>query len=257
MNPIKIWRYNKTEIHQTILLFEDRLLQVRHFKKTDMEKEYSFKKLFEWKYILTSIELDYEIFKKVVELKQPDDLNNIELKEWQFWQAIDNSNLKEEIISIVNHTFWVKSKFGFAEGCGSAQDRMNRLYSWQSLSNFFFYGPYMYAVPMEDRIRIRKEIFDSLDSSKHNLTLNDSFPIFDYDKIEKIEFEKIEGIRGIYFKIIEGIVILGGWDNPRDSGENYTSIEYLWYNLKSRIPSEFHKSITYVKSVLEKGVIDV
>ncbi len=93
-----------------------------------------------------------------------------------------------------------KSKFGFAEGWINYNNKV-RLFSWQALDPFFFYEPYLYGTSLEDRIKIKQEIFDNLGDTKNKLTLNDGFVLFDYNKIKEVEFKKINGQKGVYFKI--------------------------------------------------------
>ncbi|MBN2893017.1 MAG: hypothetical protein JXL97_14205 [Bacteroidales bacterium] len=254
MNKIKTWTYNNGFGTDYIAeLFEDKIVVSTKFNKNEYKNEYFFKSLFGRQYPLVSVEKDNEIFKEVVKLSKPDDLTEFQNKKWSFWSAIDNSKIKDERIFIDEARFLFKSKFGFAEGY-LRYDKKEMLSSWQSIDNFFFYGPYLYGVSRKDRLRLREEIFGCLSAAQHNITLEDSYLIFDYDKIEEINFEHVDGIAGVYFKIIDGKVIVGGWDNPHDGGENYTSVEYLWYNMKTRVPIEFHDKLDLIKSALTSAI---
>ncbi len=263
MHPIQTWEYKNDFNQLTISLFEDRLSYVRKVQGRVLKNEFSIKKMLQRKYPLTSVEFDYQIYKKLAELEQPKDLSDIEIKIWQFWKAFNNTHfseerivLKEEQSTSIHQYFWLKSKFGFANGYKRANDVDEILQSWQSIADFFFYGPYRYGISAKDRLRIKQEIFNCLNQLKHNLTLQDSFVMFDYDKIKPIYLEKVNGIKGKYIKLEDGRCIVGGWDNPRDGGQNSTSIEYLWYNMNTRVPEEFRNKISYIKSVLKDAIIE-
>ena len=57
------------------------------------------------------------------------------------------------------------------------------------------------------------------------LDASTAFPLIDYARVEKGEWEFVDGIRGDYVKLWSDCVEIGGWDNPRDGGSNYRSIE--------------------------------
>lgn len=255
MNPIKTWQYDSGNIQYTLNLFNNKLIVERKFDDKLSEEEYSLQKFLLNTYPITSVEFEYKIYKALVQLEQPKDLTDFEKKLWQFWKAFDNSNLTEENIFFDDVHFWRKLKFGFAEGFKRPKSDEVRLFSWQSTADFFFYGPYRYGISMNDRVRIKQELFNCLDPSKHKLTIDDGFILFDYSKIKPIRFSSENGITGKYFKVEEGKCTAGGWDNARDGGENYTSVEYLWYNLNSRVPAEFRSSIPEIRSILEKAII--
>ena len=256
MKPIQTWKHSEETILQKIHLYKNKIMFVDVFDEDDVyEEEYSFQEFFALKLPLISVEIDLEISKRIVEQKKPTNLEENENKKWDFWEAFDNSNIEEEKMVFDDKKFWHKSKDGFAEGHINYDDKII-LYSWQAIDDFFFYGPKFHAVTLENRLRIRQEIFDCLDKTKSNFTIEDSFDIFDYDKIEKIDYEKRDGITGNYFRIENGIVTIGGWDNPRDGGEYYLSVENLWYNLDVEVPKQFKDKIQNIKSILSQAIIN-
>jgi len=254
MPAIQTWKYKTNIKDLTITLFENELTTNRKFQGRDLKNKLSFIEMLQMKYPLTSVELDFDINKKITELKQPKNLSEQEIKIWQFWKAFNNENFKVEKIEFEEKTFFNKTKKGFVESY-IRYDKKEMFHNWQSIADFFFYGPYKFGILMPDRMKFRQDIFNCLEPSKHNLTIKDSFVIFDYDKIKPVHLEKTDGFSGKYFKIENGKCIVGGWDNPRDGGENYTSVEYLWYNIKSRVPKEFMNDIPYITSILEDAIV--
>jgi len=256
MKAINTWKITQYNTDKTIKLFNNKVLVSYVFKGKRYENKYTFSKFLEYEYIIVSHKIDYQIVKEIVKLEKPSDLNESTLRIWDFWTNFDNSNIKEEKIFIDKEKFLYKSKYGFAWGQLNLYSGKEDFYSWKRHDNFFFYGPYIFGVPLEARKRLRKEIFGLIDKKKSKLRLKDAFILFDYNKIGKVEYKKVDGITGIYFKILDGKVIKGGWDNPRDGGENYTSVEYLWYNIKRRLPEQFHNKISSLIKILEAAIVN-
>lgn len=254
MKAIQTWKNKKDSIETIVILYKDKLIYTVEEHDQGYDEEFNFNELFSRKFPLISQEIDYTIFKKVVEQTKPTDLGINESRIWNFWKALNNKYIKEEKLFIEEKKFLNKSKYGFADGI-VRYDGEEMLYSKQRIDEFFFYGPYLYGISIEDRMRIRQEIYDSLENIPADFVVEDGFIIFDYNKIEEIEFEKIDGIRGSYFKIIDGKVTIGGWENPKDGGEGYSSIEFLWYNIETHVPAKFRDKIPYIKSVLEKAIV--
>lgn len=254
-NIIQTWTYTDLSGEKIFTLFPDRLSELRIFNDKKFETVYSFDAILNRKYILANIKIDYEIFKKIVSLKKPDNLSITAEKKWDFWSFFDNSDIKTEEISSISNYFLYKTKFGFAELYRNKRTKKENIYNWQRFDNFFFEGPVLHNINLETRIRLKYEILDILKNNGSKLTKNDGFIIFNYDKIKKIEYKKIEKQRGIYFKIIDGKVIVGGWENPHEGGENYSSIEFLWYNTYSRLPKEFHHNIQNIIDTLDEAII--
>lgn len=251
---IKLWKHKGLSVEYFAKLYLDKLVLTIKYVDKKYKNTYTLRDLFERNLTVITVNIYYEIYKEAVKLPKPKKLSKKAKKKWVFWSAINNSNIKEERIIIEENKFFLKSKYGCATGY--IGENKEQILDWQTLDDFFFYGPKMHNINLLYRIRIQNEIFKSLTEVKHKLTLkNDSFVIFDYNKIEKISFEKNDGMTGIYFKIENGRCIVGGWDNPRDGGENSTSIEYLWYNLDSRIPKVFASKKKYIKNILNEGII--
>ncbi len=256
MKALHTWENIKNEISRTTKLYNDKVVLIKHFDRGDYEKTYSFNDFLEYKYTFASPEIDCLILKKIVTLEKPSNLNTFAEKVWVFWSDFNNEEIEDEKIFIDKNNFYLKSKYGFAKGYYNIVSKRITLNSWQRHDHFFFFGPYLYGLPLSIRKRLKEGIFNLIGSKQSNLTLNDGFVLFDYDKIEKVNFEKNNGSTGKYFKIIDGKVILGGWDNARDGGETYSSIEFLWYNMKSRLYKDFHGNIDYLVEVLEKAIVD-
>ena len=256
MKAITTWKITQNTRDKIIKLFEDKVLVINYLGKRKYEQSYSFNEFLEYKYNIVSTDIDNKILEKLIKLKKPDDLSEISGKIWDFWTNFNNKEIKEERIFVDENNFLFKSKLGFAWGYYNPYKKKETIGTWQRHDNFFFFGPYIFGVPFEARKRLRKEIFSLINIKNSKLRLKDAFILFDYNKIEKIEFEKTKGIRGDFFKIINGKVIVGGWDNPRDGGENYTSVEFLWYNIESRVQKLFHYKIPYLIKILESAIID-
>lgn len=252
---IKNWTFIDFSGEKIFTLFPDRLSELRTFDGNKFETVYSFDKLLNRKYLLANIKIDYEIYKEVVKLNKPEDLSPEAAKRWDFWTFYDNSSIIDEEINTINNYFLYKTKFGFAELYRNQRTKKENTYNWQRPDNYFFQGPVLHGINLETRIRLKHEILNILIKKGSKLTKNDGFLIFDYNRIKKIEYEKIDGQRGIYFKIIDGKVIVGGWDNPRDGGENYSSVEFLWYNTQSRLPKEFHHNMQNIIDALDEAIV--
>ncbi len=248
---IKTWKYKDQLGKKTIKLFDNFIAEIFIEDSFNYEEKYSFDEIFKHKLMLTSEKLDYEIFKNIVKLPKPDNLSDLSNKMWDFWKNIDNNSINKEILKIKDKNL-LKNKYGLAEIVKLYSDD-ERILNGQRIDKFFFFGPKMPQIPLSERIKLKNEIFNCLKNS--NLKLNDGFVIFDYNKIKKIKFEKIEGISGDYFKIEEGKVIVGGWQNPRQGGEKYLSVEHLWYYTKDRVPKIFHDKIPFIIEELEKGFV--
>lgn len=250
---MKTWNISEGGIIYNFKLLKDKLVMTQVINEKDFIQDYQFQNIFDSLFPIISNEVYYDIFKEITKLPKPKNLSAESLKKWDFWKAFDNSHITKERIFVEENRFLCKNKFGFSEGYLS-YDKKEYFTQHQSFENFFFSGPLLYNIPITVRKRMKQEIFKGLNGKTHNITLDDSFLIFNYNKINKIEYEHIDGITGVYFKVIDGKVTVGGWDNPRDGGENYSSVEYLWYNLKTRIPSEFHDKIDTVKKILLKAI---
>lgn len=255
MDEIRTWTYKDYSGEKIYKLFPDRLSELRSYNGNEFETVYSFDKLFERKYILANPKIDYDIFKEVIKLKKPEFMSIEAEKKWDFWTHYDNSTIEE--IEIFAHGFYYlyRGKYGFAELYKNTRTKKEDKYHWQRPDDFFFHGPNLYGVDQDFRVILKYEILEILQKKGSKLTHNDGFLIFDYSKIKKIDFVKDEGNRGIYFRVIDGKVIVGGWENPRDGGENYSSVEHLWYNTESRIPKEFHDKIQYVIDALDEAIV--
>ncbi len=212
---------------------------------------------------LLSVESDYPIFKEIAEHVKPNNWNPKAYKRWLFWKHINNELIEDDIFFYETEgyhenieEFLHKSKFGFAEGYLNLKNEI-KLCSWQALDDVFFHGPYVPGVAFKDRIKIKQEIFDNLGDTKNQITLNDGFVLFDYDKVKEIYVEKTDEKEHWHFKIKKGKVsYAGGLLYKKDVGGGGTfSIEYLYYNLDA-IPRVFSYMTNYVKSILEKAIVN-
>ena len=254
MNPvIKTWTDNNGYLTQKIEILEYKIIINRKLSNgASYYDEYLFKEFMDIKHPIVSAKSDSLIYKTITKQKKPKNLNKEKSKIWNFWKYIDLEKISEQKYPIGKDTFWKKTKHGIFYGY--MKDKKERHYSWQRHDAFFFNSVNFPGTLLADKISARQEIFDALDT-KSKITINDSFLLFDYDKIKPLKFEKVKGNIGEYIKIEGGKVTVGGWNEPREGGENYSSIEYLWYNMKARIPKIFHKHLPQIKSVLEKAIL--
>ena len=255
MKKIRSWIYNDLYGNKKLVLYPQYIVLVRTFNESLFEKKYTFCEFLENKKIFASPKIDYEILKEIIKLQPKEYFSVFCEKKWDFWTCYDNSDVIEEKVNALGEYFLYKTKYGFADMFCDNRTKKETKLKWQRPDNFFFYGPILDNIDIESRKRLKYEILSNLKNNNSKLTKSDGFLIFDYSKIKEVEFKLIDGIRGIYFKIINGKVIVGGWDNPRDGGENYFSVEYLWYNTEACLPEEFHDKIQYIIDVLDEAIV--
>ncbi len=256
MKLIQTWIDNNGFYKQEVLLFEGKIVTKRKIDNGDIfEDEYSFKDLLKIKYPIATIETSTLFYKKMTEQHKPKGLNLQKSKRWDFWKAIDLDNITEIKFKIDNEYSWKITKAGIARISYNMHGK--EYVSWQMLDLFFFNGVNFPDVKLEERIKVRDIIFNALDNSKlrKKIDISDSFVLFDYDKIETMKFEKDREKSGEYFIIEKGKVTSGGWSYPRDGGKSFSSIENLWYNMKTKVPKTFHKHIPQIKANLENAII--
>ena len=256
MKALYTWENTKNEISRTTKLYNDKIVFIKHLDRGDYEKTYSFNDFLEYKYILASPEIDCQILKNITKQEKSDHLNRFAEKVWDFWSDFNNADIDDEKIFVDKNNLCLKSKFGFAKGYFNSVSKRITINAWQRHDHFFFLGPYLFGLPLNIRIRLKEDIFNLIGNKQSKLTMKDGFVLFDYDKIDKVNFGSTSGDTGKYLKIIDGKVILGGWDNARVGGETYTSVEFFWNNMKSRLYQNFHGSIPYITEILEKAIVD-
>jgi len=256
MKPIQTWDDFNGFYTLKIQLFEDKIITKRKLDNDDFfEEQYSFKDLLKIKYQIATVETSSLIYKKMTEQLKPKGLNPQKSKRWNFWKIIDLESVPEIKIKIDNQYSWKITKAGIARVSYNMHGK--EYLSWQMLDLFFFYGVNFPDIKLEDRIKVRNIIFNALDNSKlrKKIDISDSFVLFDYDKIETLKFEKNRKKSGEHFIIEKGKVTSGGWSYPRDGGVGFSSIENLWYNMKTKVPKTFHKHIPQIKANLENAII--
>lgn len=99
--------------------------------------------------------------------------------------------------------------------------------SRQTWDRFLLDGPEAWQLPLELRRELRSKVLDAIRSAGviGGLDASNAFPLVDYARIEKGEWEFVDGMRGDFVKLWGDFIEIGGWDNPRDGGSNYRSIE--------------------------------
>jgi hypothetical protein len=226
MNSIKTRQYSDNISQYRIVLYEDKLEINKTFSNNESSEILNIKEAWLRNYPLVNTEFDPQIFVELGKLNKPEGITEEKDKQRQFWIALNTEKIIEEKIVFDDRNFLLKTKNGFVEG-------------YKNRSN----------------VRFKQNIFESLIPTLHDLKISDGFLIFDYNKIKPINLIKETDNKGIYFKVDEGKCTFGGWENYKDGGENYTSIEYLWYHINYRVPSEFKNHIPYIKSVLREAVV--
>lgn len=255
MNIIKRWLTESGAGKYEIKLFKDKIIKVLCFKDKNHEKEHSFDDYLTAGYSIFSLEDQTQILKEIVKLKKPGNLSASANKIWEFWECFDNENIKKEKYYISKTEFIEISKFGLSRGYQNKHSKKYLFYEKQRFDRFFFYGPYTHSLDIEKRIGLMQKILNILKLNNSQLTVNDAFVVFDYDKIENIDWVEVDGIRGDNLKIADGKVTIAGWDNPRDGGEHYLSIEYFWYNMKTALPEVFHSKMDYLIKILGNAIV--
>ncbi len=252
MKIIKSWKYSNYDNH-IINLYKDRVedLSTKRPRGRKISKRvFTIQEFFECKYIYSTLEISYEIFKLITENKLLDE-NYIENnKKYQFWNAIDNKGIKKREIKTRMFDLLIDQSGIFFEMVGENQ-------AYQKLDDFFFFGPNLPGFSLEDRVKIKEEIFNSLDKSKHNLTLDDGFVLFDYSKITPITFKYGDVYSGVIIEVFQDGLSIGGWSNPRDGGASNNSFEALWHNrLDSKIEPIFKNDVIKIRKMLKAAIIE-
>ncbi len=246
----------------TVQLLSDKIRRLYRFDGKVFTEEYSFEQIFSKYYIkLLSVENNYTIYKKIVEHISPDNWDTKAYKRWLFWKYINNESIREDIFLLdeedpesINHCLY-KSKFGFATCWVNLVNEM-KLYNWHSLDNFFFHGPAISGVSFKDKVSLKQEIFDCLGDTQKNITLNDGFVLFDYDRIKELKLQSSDEKGYYYFEIKKGKVSYGGgpYGNKWEGSGGSFSVEFLYYNMYA-IPLRFKYKTDYIKSILEDAIV--
>ncbi len=205
-------------------------------------------------YPMLSPKIEFELLKEICKISRHSDFKVENSIYYDFWKAIDNSHFQEERIFTDKDNFLFRDKYCFAKGY-KRYNGEEQISNHSSFADFFFFGPDMPDISLPERTRLRREIFDSLTEFRHGLSLNHAFTLFDYDKIEPVDLRHEEGISGNYFKIEDGKVTVGGWDNPRNGGEYYVSVERLWHKHSQIIPAVFNDSTPEILEMLKKAIV--
>lgn len=256
MTPIQTWTDFNGFYTQEVQLFEGKIKTIRKLDNGNIfEEDYSFKDILILHNTIGDVKLVAPIFKKMTEQRKPKGLNAQISKHWNFWKSIDLEKITEQKFALGKNEFWEISKLGIAHVYTNRNGKKH--YSRQYIDDFFFYGLSFPDTKLEDRIKAKKIVFNALDNTKlrKKIALSDGFVLFDYNKIEPIELEKITRNSKDFFIIENGKITVTGWNRRGEGGTSFSSPEVLWYYMKTRVQKVFHKHIPQIKAILEKAII--
>ncbi len=249
---IKKWKHKFLNTTKTIELYSYKINVFFDTHGYQSKDSYSISEFLEYKYNRNELKVDYGIYKEIAKLPKPDNLSIFAEKNYKFWKFYDNATVKRRIISTNDTIVYVKNKYGFFD---SYVYRPNDRHNIQTANLFFLEGPKFITISILKRKNLKKEIIDILNKNGGNYSLNDGFSIFDYDKIPEISYEKKYEKSGVFFKIENGQVIVGGWEYPRDGGSQTFTVEYLWNNPENCVPKEFHDQIPHILELLDQAIV--
>ena len=94
----------------------------------------------------------------------------------------------------------------------------------QTWDRFLFDGPEAWQMPLDLRRELRAMVLAHIEPAA-GIDATQAFTLIDYDRVEGGEWQKEDGIRGDFVKLANGRLEVGGWDNPRDGGSMFRSLE--------------------------------
>lgn len=251
--PIKTWHYRIHSNEYQLNYFKNKIVWTYFFNNLPNATTYDVAPFFKNGNSIATDKIQHELYKLLTQGDCPADLDKLGKKRWAFWQALDERKISLEQLPSD------KRQLNFLDytpyGIGSPQ------MDWQSLENFFFFGPKRANLPLDTRKRMRAIILTALDHSKCALSLRDAFVLFDYDKIKAMEWKCVfdNGNRGERMEVSpEGIFTMEGWEpNPYNCGGSSYSIENLWNDLGSSwmIPDNLRMHVPELKAILEAAII--
>jgi len=206
----------------------------------------------------------FEIFKRAIRLPNKNTSERT-LKITEFYRAFNHRNIKENefILAQKEGAYDDKicfTKFGiYQKTCNFKRpDNPCHISNLQLPHDFYFYGPRVPELSFEYRKTMKANIEKALEITRKNRDiLGWGYKLFDYDKVEKLNFLYEEGLAGKYLKTFHktGKIVYGGWNNPRDEAESSFSLESFYYRNNSLLIDKMFKSDTKeIKTMLKKTI---
>lgn len=250
---LKTWHYRIDKMEYQLDYFKDKIISTYFLNNRPNSTTYETAPFFRNGNSIATDKIQHELYKLITQGDCPANLDSLSKKRWAFWQALDEQKISLEQLASdkLGKCFLAYNQYGVG----------SHLMDRQSLENFFFFGPKHINLPLDTRKRMRAIILETLNPSKHSLSLRDAFVLFDYDKIKAMEWKCVfdNGDRGERMSIsVEGSIIIEGWDsNPYNCGGQRYSIEETWNNLRTpwMIPSNLRAHTAELKAIIEAAIV--
>ncbi|MCP4440225.1 MAG: hypothetical protein GY810_14875 [Aureispira sp.] len=192
---------------------------------------------------------------------------------YEFWQAL---NLDKLVLSSHSyrysypniHVYYnihlTKEVVGYT--LLQAYDREHMHKNIRFLDDFFFDGPTTLGTPLNVRKEIKLAIWNALDKDKISFSLKDSFPLFDYKKIEKhsahatVDHEDEDEIIEHSLYVRQGHIDLFttfgdvSYRDNRNRSSEY-SIEFFWKNMGRCIYPVLEEHKPMIRDILQAAII--
>lgn len=265
--PIKTWEYlDYAKTPSRLEYHADKLLRFDNALYKNNPKSYSIKEFLSYPYCLTNHSKESTILKYLVKNHtfNHSQFNEKDDKHWRFWKYLDLSKLPTlTCFPSPKYNFQTLielSPEGLREGYFkfiSTENPKEKIFNNnRRFDNFFFDGPQIAGLLLEDRIKMRQAIFDALDPAA-GLSLKDAFPLFDYNKIpiDKWEHSSDGGLSGEYLELSSDHITSGGWSNVRDGGSSDVSLEEFWTRRMHPNNGKFKAAYAKIFDFLENAII--
>lgn len=140
----------------------------------------------------------------------------------RFWRHFDGLALEPMETDLPEHMAARISAQGIEHGTRGPS-------GWQRVSTqlwdrFLLDGPTAWHLPLALRRSLRSQLFAALRPGAE-IGVTEASPLLNYAAIDTGYWEREDGIRGDLVGLEKGRVTIGGWDNPRDGGAGYRSLE--------------------------------
>lgn len=215
---------NVTTSHSNPADVEETVSFIAHYTST-----YSLKQVFESSELIASLPVEYELLKTMVtSIEKPD----IDSRRWQFWRHFNNDIVSTTRLPAGRRTCLEITRWGTWLHANHRR-RSTKGYNSQArrFDHCFFYGPVAYGLSLAQRTDLRLNLLEALGPDT-DLSLEDAFPLFDYDRVPTKAWREQDGLAGAALKLEGDQVVVEGWDNPRDGGAAIYSIENFWTDPK-------------------------
>ncbi len=127
----------------------------------------------------------------------------------------------------------------------------------QAFEHLFFCGPKISDIPFEVRKALRDALWEAVDADAVAFTKRQVFQLFDYEKIAEKRWERRRGEGGDVLAIHRaGRVEISGWDNARDGGGHWISIEAAWHEPELHVPFNLKHLIPALLETLGAGRVE-